>query len=226
MNKQKPEKSVSNLKLEVHSIFETIQGEGPFSGHRAIFVRLFGCNIQCPDCDTSYTDKRTKSTPEEVLISLSMFGPRFVVITGGEPFRQKVVTKFANLLIANGYLVQFETNGTYRIPDNLNSNVVIVVSPKTQTIHKSFYKHPVVFKYVLTQGEVSQKDGLPISVLNNPIALNQVVARPADARVYITPADFPNNPKLTAANHKLVAKTAMKYGYIAQVQLHKKLGVE
>jgi len=34
----------------VHSIFATIQGEGIYAGMPAIFVRLAGCNLQCPAC--------------------------------------------------------------------------------------------------------------------------------------------------------------------------------
>src|SRR3954467_9071958 len=41
--------------LSIHSIFYTLQGEGPYSGCPAVFMRLAGCNLQCPGCDTDYT---------------------------------------------------------------------------------------------------------------------------------------------------------------------------
>ena len=46
--------------LEVFKIFPTIQGEGPFTGRRSVFVRLAGCNLQCPMCDTDYTSNRVR----------------------------------------------------------------------------------------------------------------------------------------------------------------------
>lgn len=60
MNTQPAEKKDfrENGDLEVHSIFKTIQGEGPFSGHRAIFLRLAGCNLQCPLCFVKNTKIR------------------------------------------------------------------------------------------------------------------------------------------------------------------------
>ena len=39
---------------EVQEIFLTIQGEGPYAGTPAIFIRLGGCNLACNFCDTEF----------------------------------------------------------------------------------------------------------------------------------------------------------------------------
>ena len=43
-------KSNESKALEVTSIFYTIQGEGPFGGCPALFIRLAGCNLACTFC--------------------------------------------------------------------------------------------------------------------------------------------------------------------------------
>jgi len=42
--------------LFVTSMFFTIQGEGPFSGMPALFIRLAKCNLACKFCDTFFDD--------------------------------------------------------------------------------------------------------------------------------------------------------------------------
>jgi len=39
----------------VNEMFATVQGEGAFTGTAAIFVRLQGCDVGCPWCDTKHT---------------------------------------------------------------------------------------------------------------------------------------------------------------------------
>ena len=40
--------------MRVNEIFYSIQGEGRFTGTAAVFIRLSGCNLRCPFCDTHH----------------------------------------------------------------------------------------------------------------------------------------------------------------------------
>lgn len=222
--------------LDVHSIFLTIQGEGPFTGRRAIFVRLAGCNLQCPGCDTDYTNDRVKMSVADILRTVreernslkGMVGLNpLVVITGGEPLRQTLEPLLLDLAI-NGFSVQVETNGTLGIESkNLLAwaGVTIVCSPKAGKVHPSIHTLANCFKYVLQHNSVSPVDGLPILALSHSAAPQ--VARPLAARVpiYLQPMDEKDDVANTM-NQKAVLESCLKYGYVLQLQVHKLLNVE
>lgn len=237
-------KSASNgYTLDVHSVFFTIQGEGPFSGSAAVFIRLAGCNLQCPLCDTDYTEGRQALNIADVLEAVRASAPEgyggLVVITGGEPFRQELAP-LLSLLCAAGYYVQIESNGTLPPPMLGTSattyayfekdiakrhGVYLVCSPKTGKVHPMIHKHACCYKYVVIHEEVSPEDGLPLRALGH--TANPHVARPLGPKrpIYVQPADEKNALR-NRLNQKTAIKSCMDHGYTLQLQIHKDLGLE
>jgi 7-carboxy-7-deazaguanine synthase len=238
VNQQGIEKSVSHPEglLDVHSVFYTIQGEGPFSGHPAVFIRLAGCNLQCPWCDTEYTQGRRLAHPSVLAQYVhSMSLPEgLVVITGGEPFRQDL-SKLLKILYDLGHYIQIETNGTlppsefhysrYTRFDHYHG-AYIVCSPKTGRINSEILKWTCCLKYVLDADEMNPDDGLPIRALGHT-ASPQLARPPSDWSnpIYLQPMDA-KDPAHNIRNIQAVTQSCMKFGYRLQLQIHKYIGVE
>ena len=240
LNSQPIEKRVDRPdgRIEVHSIFHTIQGEGPFCGTPCVFVRLAGCNLQCPWCDTEYTANRVLMGPGAVLAEVNQLWrkdkwrkPGLVVITGGEPFRQNL-TGLLEMLVHAGYYVQIETNGTlppssfsYSTFTSNREGAYIVCSPKAGKVHPRIWEEACCAKYVLEAGD-QLEDGLPRFALGH--TANPCVARPPegwDRPIYLQPMDA----KDAAANEQhihAVTASCLAHGYILQLQIHKYIGVE
>lgn len=217
--------------LDVHSVFKTIQGEGPLAGTPAIFVRLAGCSLQCPGCDTEYTSKRERMSPEllfDRIIPLLHFGRgiELIVITGGEPFRQNLIP-FCNLAIARGWTIQIETNGVHAPSAKLHDDVSIVCSPKTPKIHPDLEYRIDAYKYVLSAGAVDPFDGLPTDVLR----LGHRPARPSlvrsidDYSIFVQPMDEGDVDK-NRWNVEAAVQSCMQFGYQYSHQIHKLIGLE
>ncbi len=232
INQQLPEQRATGdgTTLDVHSIFYTIQGEGPFSGRPALFIRLAGCNLQCPGCDTNYTKHRdTKSLPEIMAVvnttkPVQRPHPLLIVITGGEPFRQNITPLVVHLM-AEGYIVQIETNGTYAPHSGFPSGAHVVCSPKSRRVASGLIPYVSAYKYVLHTDEVDPNDGLPDSILSNGIP----PARPPldfTGPIYLSPMDMGAQFVHTnTANLVSAAAQCMRFGYILNVQIHKLVGL-
>ncbi|MGX8713003.1 MAG: 7-carboxy-7-deazaguanine synthase QueE [bacterium] len=111
--------------MKVNEIFYSLQGEGYFSGTAAVFVRLSGCNLHCPFCDTQHESGR-EMTDAEIVAEVAKFPARNVVVTGGEPSLQ-LTRSFVNAIHDIDKMVAVETNGTHRLPGNVDW---ITFSPK------------------------------------------------------------------------------------------------
>jgi 7-carboxy-7-deazaguanine synthase len=223
MNTQPVSKTQLNEtgQLDIVKIFSTIQGEGPFAGVPAIFIRLWGCNLQCPHCDTDYTSYSSSLTPRDILeeVENQVSSVNLVILTGGEPFRQNI-TPLVKLLIEAGYQVQIETNGTLFLPDLPYDNIVVVCSPKTGTINKNLAPHITALKYVLHADQVCE-DGLPASALGHPA--HPHVARPPDdylGLIYVQPMDELDEAK-NQRHLQATLDSVMRFGFTLCLQLHK-----
>ena len=136
--------------LNINEMFETIQGEGAYTGIPSVFVRLQGCPVGCPWCDTKHTweiksdlsvsseDVIAKSSESETYFAsneenlLSLFKregyvAKHVVITGGEPCMYDL-RPLTTMLHENGFTTQIETSGTFEVL--CDSRTYVTVSPK------------------------------------------------------------------------------------------------
>ena len=95
-------------------IFYSIQGESTYSGLPCVFVRLSGCNLNCPYCDTAYArDYSLIMNSEQILATINSFPHTGLVeITGGEPLLQKEVYTLMKVLKKNNFCILLETNGS------------------------------------------------------------------------------------------------------------------
>ena len=118
--------------IELSETFNSLQGEGPFMGRPATFIRLSGClKPYCPWCDTPQAREKGATTGIETLLEqVAGFKNNFIVITGGEPFLQweTGLCKLEQALIDLGYTIQYETSGKAGIPATVKGHVVC--SPK------------------------------------------------------------------------------------------------
>ena len=224
MNTQATEPLDHGETIQVHSIFYTIQGEGPFSGMPAIFIRLAGCNLQCPGCDTEYTDHRKAYTAAQLKDAVSTMvreaggaAADLAVVTGGEPFRQNI-TGLVHALQELGYLVQIETNGTLPPSPGLPP-CAIVCSPKAPKVNQRLLDFGILaFKYVVDATNGTLEDGLPAAILHG-----MQPARPPfgfEGDIFMSPMDE-GCPDANARNLGVAVRSCLKHGYRLQVQLHK-----
>ncbi len=134
----------------VNEIFYSLQGEGYHTGCAAVFVRLSGCNLRCPFCDTDF-DNYQEMTAPEIVNEVQALCPRteaLIVLTGGEPSLQ-ADKELVDVLHTTGKRLCIETNGTHPVPDGIDW---ITCSPKEGT--RVVLSHANELKVVYTGQDV------------------------------------------------------------------------
>lgn len=115
--------------LIVKEIFYSLQGEGGQTGLPMVFVRLSGCNLSCPYCDTDF-EEGTPMSMEAIAQAIASYPTRNILWTGGEPTLQlteEIIAHFHQL----GYRQSIETNGTRPVPLGID---YITCSPKPEAL--------------------------------------------------------------------------------------------
>lgn len=117
--------------LVLSEIFASIQGEGEDAGTPCVFIRLAGCNLNCPFCDTKYAHAGRAYSAENIVKAALATGLRYAVLTGGEPMIHDLA-ELVHRLHDEEFYVALETNGTIAVPTGLFNRVT--VSPKSDTL--------------------------------------------------------------------------------------------
>jgi 7-carboxy-7-deazaguanine synthase len=120
--------------FRLNDIYPCVQGEGVLMGVAMVLVRLHGCPVGCPWCDTKETwvvdpqhyvatiDQALGANPRYTVVAPDVIaqyvrehfpGPRWILLTGGEPADQPLAT-LVRAFHEAGYLVALETSGTAR----------------------------------------------------------------------------------------------------------------
>lgn len=145
--------------MKVKQIKLTIQGEGYLLGFPSILIRLCGCNLNCPYCDTKWalSGDSEEYTPQELFNLIQQqyfknydieFYPN-IMFTGGEPLLyiteiKSFIDIYNKFLSDKSYLtmpiVDIETNGLLLTRNFLTEvfyetelDININISPKLQT---------------------------------------------------------------------------------------------
>lgn len=228
--------------LQVHDLWYTLQGEGPFGGLPAVFLRLSGCTLSCFWCDTEWDDTKEYAEVDRVaqatVALLAYHRCSLLVITGGEPLRHRLSSYLETLFFRakedagiNRLVVQIETSGSisdsclfdpaipHWSPDT-DHGLYVVCSPKTPTLNREVFERANCFKYVVSKDGVDSEDGLPI-VSTQEEGKSARIARPrAHAPVYVSPCDT-HEETSTRENYALAGQLALKHGYRLSLQMHK-----
>ncbi len=119
------------MKLKIHEIFYSLQGESSRVGLPTVFVRLTGCPMRCVYCDTAYAFSGGSNIEiDDIVNQVAAFGAHYVTVTGGEPLAQKDCHILLKALCDKGYSVSLETGGAIDI-EPVDTRVSVILDVKT-----------------------------------------------------------------------------------------------
>jgi len=219
--------------LFVTSMFFTLQGEGPYAGQPALFIRLAKCNLDCSFCDTFFDDgdwmtfdeigEKMEETIKSYWTSQGKEVPLWaidtsadikaspgvvLVMTGGEPLLQENISAFMQQQLQYFKAVQVESNG---IPDTVvPEGVTLVCSPKCMEKDGKAVKYFAPSKTIMDRADclkfVMSADA--DSPYNNVPQWAHEWKQNSGKEIYVSPMniynDLPQKIKLTRAEKGVI----------------------
>ncbi|WP_114785762.1 7-carboxy-7-deazaguanine synthase QueE [Vibrio tetraodonis] len=219
---------------KINEMFETIQGEGVFTGVPSVFIRLQECAVGCSWCDTKHTwdatpqDERplneilTKTKDSSTWCSAASsdiidqyhqlgYQAKHIVITGGEPCiydLQPLTEAFENI----GCSCQVETSGTSEVLTS--EKTWVTVSPKVAMKGKL----PVLDSALLRANEIKH----PVGTTKDIDHLDELIVRasvPETTVIALQPIS--QKPRAT----QLCINTCIERNWRLSIQSHKYLNI-
>jgi len=201
---------------EISEVFSSLQGEGPFLGHRQIFVRFGRCNMHCVYCDETVkmqegNYRETALLPLlERIADLECFEPghHSVSLTGGEPlFYPRFLQVFLPELKQRGFKTYLETNGT--LPEALAKVigevdiVAMDIKPPSSTQDRAYWDRHGAFLSLADKKEVFVKIVVTSGTLPEEIERSIEVIRSVRSSI---PLIFQPETELTGINLRALKK--------------------
>jgi 7-carboxy-7-deazaguanine synthase len=220
---------------KINEVFESIQGEGSFTGVPSIFVRLQGCPVGCSWCDTKHTwiikadlefdsaqvmaetnesESWFRLSSDELLNLFAEQGyqAKHIVITGGEPCMYDL-RSLSDTLINSDYSVQIETSGTYEV--QTHPDTWVTVSPKInmpggrKVLASAMFRANEIKHPVAMQKHIDELDA--VLALFGSEALPPIYLQPISQQKRAT---------------DLAIKTCIARNWRLSLQTHKFIGIE
>lgn len=206
--------------MRVVEIFDSIDGEGIFTGCLATFIRLGGCNMRCSYCDTGYAlnakDGKEMSIAE-IVRKVRKIGNAHITLTGGEPLINPESACLVKALCERGFMVNIETNGSVDVSPFQNDNTVITMDYKTissgENKKMSIDRINTLRKCDVLKIVCEKSDFPDIQDMLSKIKTN--------AAVFISPIFKKAEPKELVEFLKSTRDSGIKKEIRVQVQLHK-----
>lgn len=222
--------------VRISELFNSIQGEGIYSGVPMVFIRFQGCSLGCGWCDTKYTwpeeSKRMKTYTVPLLLKELEYrrdqGLKWTCITGGEPLEQpEAFGQLVQGLRRLDFQIEVETSGLVELPygtgllgdycnpfEDVHSWVVDLKCPGSEAVKK-----PVLgdLRRLRPQDQLKAvvKDQEDLQFVKKTLLI-----QPTKAQVLISPV-FDGRGKLNTEWAQTVAGFCIKEGYRLSLQIHK-----